>query len=159
MIRRPPRSTLSSSSAASDVYKRQAYNDTLSDGNYTNLIDSASVKPLININYSSPVEYGSSSNLTINISGYHNSSYIVYKNGTNIANGSYLDGVSFNVSVNTSVRTIWNYTVWANDSFDYNTNSTTVWVTIIDTTPPCLLYTSDAADEEDSVDLGGRRII
>src|SRR5665648_1249259 len=24
-------------------------------------------------------------------------------------------------------------------------------------TPPCLLYTSDAADEEDSVDLGGRR--
>eukprot|EP00656_Telonema_subtile_P036512 TRINITY_DN4051_c0_g1_i1.p1 TRINITY_DN4051_c0_g1~~TRINITY_DN4051_c0_g1_i1.p1 ORF type:complete len:111 (-),score=12.80 TRINITY_DN4051_c0_g1_i1:24-356(-) len=25
-------------------------------------------------------------------------------------------------------------------------------------TCPCLLYTSDAADEEDSVDLGGRRI-
>eukprot|EP00658_Telonema_sp_P-2_P055137 TRINITY_DN43839_c0_g1_i1.p2 TRINITY_DN43839_c0_g1~~TRINITY_DN43839_c0_g1_i1.p2 ORF type:complete len:136 (+),score=54.57 TRINITY_DN43839_c0_g1_i1:82-489(+) len=25
--------------------------------------------------------------------------------------------------------------------------------------PHCLLYTSDAADEEDSVDLGGRRII
>ena len=24
---------------------------------------------------------------------------------------------------------------------------------------PCLLYTSDAADEEDSVDLVGRRII
>ena len=24
---------------------------------------------------------------------------------------------------------------------------------------PCLLYTSDAADEEDSVDIGGRRII
>src|SRR5674536_231962 len=27
------------------------------------------------------------------------------------------------------------------------------------TCTPCLLYTSDAADEEDSVDLGGRRII
>src|SRR5674536_394697 len=27
------------------------------------------------------------------------------------------------------------------------------------TTWTCLLYTSDAADEEDSVDLGGRRII
>ena len=26
-------------------------------------------------------------------------------------------------------------------------------------TGDCLLYTSDAADEEDSVDLGGRRII
>ena len=25
--------------------------------------------------------------------------------------------------------------------------------------PNCLLYTSDAADEEDSVDLGGRRIV
>ena len=25
--------------------------------------------------------------------------------------------------------------------------------------PCCLLYTSDAADEEDSVDLGGRRIL
>ena len=25
--------------------------------------------------------------------------------------------------------------------------------------PPCLLYTSDAADERSSVDLGGRRII
>ena len=28
-----------------------------------------------------------------------------------------------------------------------------------DDLPYCLLYTSDAADEEDSVDLGGRRII
>src|SRR5674536_121335 len=27
------------------------------------------------------------------------------------------------------------------------------------TAGPCLLYTSDATDEEDSVDLGGRRII
>ena len=26
-------------------------------------------------------------------------------------------------------------------------------------TNSCILYTSDAADEEDSVDLGGRRII
>src|SRR5674536_314463 len=29
----------------------------------------------------------------------------------------------------------------------------------LDPAPACLLYTSDAADEEDSVDLGGRRII
>eukprot|EP00658_Telonema_sp_P-2_P063173 TRINITY_DN51897_c0_g1_i1.p1 TRINITY_DN51897_c0_g1~~TRINITY_DN51897_c0_g1_i1.p1 ORF type:complete len:126 (-),score=18.51 TRINITY_DN51897_c0_g1_i1:32-409(-) len=39
-----------------------------------------------------------------------------------------------------------------------------VWhytTTVVQATPyyPCLLYTSDAADEEDSVDLGGRRII
>src|SRR5664280_3608225 len=30
---------------------------------------------------------------------------------------------------------------------------------LMDILEPCLLYTSDAADEEDSVDLGGRRII
>ena len=30
---------------------------------------------------------------------------------------------------------------------------------IIGNSDGCLLYTSDAADEEDSVDLGGRRII
>src|SRR5674536_194450 len=29
---------------------------------------------------------------------------------------------------------------------------------VLDPTKICLLYTSDAADEEDSVDLGGRRI-
>src|SRR5665648_1239079 len=33
----------------------------------------------------------------------------------------------------------------------------TTWITE-DKLMPCLLYTSDAADEEDSVDLGGRRI-
>mgnify|MGYP003381489226 CR=1 FL=1 len=31
--------------------------------------------------------------------------------------------------------------------------------TMIDDKPVCLLYTSDAADERSSVDLGGRRII
>ena len=35
--------------------------------------------------------------------------------------------------------------------------TTATKVTLI--TRPCLLYTSDAADEEDSVDLSGRRII
>ena len=30
---------------------------------------------------------------------------------------------------------------------------------VIDLRKPCLLYTSDAADERSSVDLGGRRII
>src|SRR5664280_3882659 len=34
MIRRPPRSTLSSSSAASDVYKRQGYSELLLDNRY-----------------------------------------------------------------------------------------------------------------------------
>eukprot|EP00658_Telonema_sp_P-2_P024834 TRINITY_DN19993_c0_g1_i2.p1 TRINITY_DN19993_c0_g1~~TRINITY_DN19993_c0_g1_i2.p1 ORF type:complete len:112 (+),score=37.54 TRINITY_DN19993_c0_g1_i2:36-371(+) len=34
-----------------------------------------------------------------------------------------------------------------------------VWLDLQDYNRNCLLYTSDAADEEDSVDLGGRRII
>eukprot|EP00658_Telonema_sp_P-2_P051186 TRINITY_DN39222_c0_g1_i1.p1 TRINITY_DN39222_c0_g1~~TRINITY_DN39222_c0_g1_i1.p1 ORF type:complete len:153 (+),score=28.79 TRINITY_DN39222_c0_g1_i1:129-587(+) len=42
---------------------------------------------------------------------------------------------------------------------DYNTASTSKYVFIISGIYVCLLYTSDAADEEDSVDLGGRRII
>eukprot|EP00656_Telonema_subtile_P042666 TRINITY_DN48436_c0_g1_i1.p1 TRINITY_DN48436_c0_g1~~TRINITY_DN48436_c0_g1_i1.p1 ORF type:complete len:100 (-),score=19.25 TRINITY_DN48436_c0_g1_i1:94-393(-) len=33
------------------------------------------------------------------------------------------------------------------------------WGCTISYVQACLLYTSDAADEEDSVDLGGRRII
>src|SRR5665648_752478 len=36
--------------------------------------------------------------------------------------------------------------------------ATRSWNSVI-TAYTCLLYTSDAADEEDSVDLGGRRII
>src|SRR5674536_16173 len=35
----------------------------------------------------------------------------------------------------------------------------TYYCMLLDTEFTCLLYTSDAADEEDSVDLGGRRII
>src|SRR5665648_1168161 len=38
----------------------------------------------------------------------------------------------------------------------YNINYVSFYLTLL---IPCLLYTSDAADEEDSVDLGGRRII
>src|SRR5664279_6599960 len=33
------------------------------------------------------------------------------------------------------------------------------WIFLVPRCNCCLLYTSDAADEEDSVDLGGRRII
>ena len=44
------------------------------------------------------------------------------------------------------------------DSDKVGHSTASVPVTFIDV-EPCLLYTSDAADEEDSVDLGGRRII
>ena len=38
-------------------------------------------------------------------------------------------------------------------------SSTAVPIEDTDRASPCLLYTSDAADERSSVDLGGRRII
>src|SRR5664280_3208612 len=43
MIRRPPRSTLSSSSAASDVYKRQASRDAFSVDPAGNLTDAQAI--------------------------------------------------------------------------------------------------------------------
>eukprot|EP00658_Telonema_sp_P-2_P020667 TRINITY_DN18188_c0_g1_i1.p1 TRINITY_DN18188_c0_g1~~TRINITY_DN18188_c0_g1_i1.p1 ORF type:complete len:164 (-),score=26.85 TRINITY_DN18188_c0_g1_i1:110-601(-) len=46
--------------------------------------------------------------------------------------------------------------VWARESASHVATVVSP-VLCVDTT--CLLYTSDAADEEDSVDLGGRRII
>ena len=49
-------------------------------------------------------------------------------------------------------------------SVEYNKNqkemlSDDFWKSIKEQTDICLLYTSDAADERSSVDLGGRRII
>src|SRR5664280_3288637 len=44
-------------------------------------------------------------------------------------------------------------TSWGQTTFTLNLAANANWTTA------CLLYTSDAADEEDSVDLGGRRII
>src|SRR5674536_398094 len=91
MIRRPPRSTLSSSSAASDVYKRQAA-DTLAGWRRDGVL-CPDEQPALYV-------YGES-------------------------------GVD-------------------EDSGTAHTQRGLLG---------CLLYTSDAADEEDSVDLGGRRII
>src|SRR5665648_1289203 len=57
------------------------------------------------------------------------------------------------VSINDAVKQDQYY---ANEIFDtQNLNVYGKWKLLY----TCLLYTSDAADEEDSVDLGGRRII
>ena len=44
--------------------------------------------------------------------------------------------------------------VWSNFSYGYRNESPSGWLL-----NPCLLYTSDAADDMQCVDLGGRRII
>ena len=41
----------------------------------------------------------------------------------------------------------------------YEVDNKTIFTEITDNGTGCLLYTSDAADERSSVDLGGRRII
>ena len=101
MIRRPPRSTLDRSSAASDVYKRQSFLFAL---------------------------------MYINLNAQKKDS-ILY-----IYRSDMLDSIKFETDevIVTGTRT--------NQK-------------IIDIPYSCLLYTSDAADERSSVDLGGRRII
>src|SRR5674536_405682 len=42
---------------------------------------------------------------------------------------------------------------------EWSSNEKTAMEAALGLSYACLLYTSDAADEEDSVDLGGRRII
>src|SRR5665648_1051609 len=74
----------------------------------------------------------------------------VKKEGNKINNGI-VDTISSASIVTNTVKS----------SLQYNppTNYAPLLVSQRDEVKPCLLYTSDAADEEDSVDLGGRRII
>src|SRR5665648_1289190 len=99
MIRRPPRSTLSSSSAASDVYKRQASTST---------------------------------------------------------SGQIIDWQEFDVGwddLHDEGTEGAHHARVARFLIDHHVD------VVVAEHMGCLLYTSDAADEEDSVDLGGRRII
>src|SRR5665648_1304118 len=108
MIRRPPRSTLSSSSAASDVYKRQftyrVSNRVITscrscrDGQFTRCIYCRTNRVII---------YG------------NRDVVIIHRLSVQKIIGGQLSGNTTLVAINR-----------------------------------CLLYTSDAADEEDSVDLG-----
>src|SRR5674536_290534 len=106
MIRRPPRSTLSSSSAASDVYKRQAVDHAPQHRGHP--VGDVRIQHLL----ARRIE------------------------GSDRLAGAVGDGADTLRRAEATVRR-----------------------------QPgvrpghCLLYTSDAADEEDSVDLGGRRII
>ena len=99
MIRRPPRSTLDRSSAASDVYKRQVSNNPEDIKHFGDQKTQA--------------EAGFKS---------------VFQNG----------GLPMMLSGEVIAKEFGTFT---------------------SISPACLLYTSDAADERSSVDLGGRRII
>ena len=119
MIRRPPRSTLDRSSAASDVYKRQLDNvfeiteDTM-PGELANVIA------------------GRICNL-LNLRGPNFTTDAACASGLAALNAA-IDGL-------------------VDHQYD------AVVTGGVDRNMACLLYTSDAADERSSVDLGGRRII
>ncbi len=99
--------------------------------------------PIISVAYVSPIEKDSSANITVTISESLQDTFNVYKNGSSVANGSYSNGVPFNVSIDTSQLTLWNYTIWANDTLG-NSNSTSIFITIQDATPPSITIHSPA---------------
>src|SRR5664280_447811 len=53
----------------------------------------------------------------------------------------------------------WSSRTWCATALTMRSQGTVSKNFVISRSITCLLYTSDAADEEDSVDLGGRRII
>src|SRR5674536_281105 len=130
LLRRPPRSTLSSSSAASDVYKRQdldpglhhlgdrrALGDVGQPG-ALRLVQPGRVDPLVTAARARAVCFaaGEPAGLSVTMPGV-------------LAQLREVTGPDAAVLL----------------GFDRGGSY------------PCLLYTSDAADEEDSVDLGGSR--
>src|SRR5674536_262944 len=116
MIRRPPRSTLSSSSAASDVYKRQVQR-----------------RPSQHVPRRRLRRCGAAA------SGPHQT-------------GRGGGGEAMSAGGEAGPARI--YVTDCEGPLTKNDNAQEIAARFI----PCLLYTSDAADEEDSVDLGGRRI-
>src|SRR5664280_3839107 len=87
MIRRPPRSTLSSSSAASDVYKRQRFDNITVEGDTIikpTFTSTALTTGIINRPYSYPVTASGSPAPTFSVSG--NPSWLTL-------NGNILSGI------------------------------------------------------------------
>src|SRR5674536_208507 len=139
MIRRPPRSTLSSSSAASDVYKRQA-----------------------------PARRASGRGTPAG-SRRHLPAVRPHANRPH-ANRPHANRRCTSAAAASTRATERDAASAAAASSAALTSPPAIPVVGVETRPsvtgtrgrpqaiPCLLYTSDAADEEDSVDLGGRRI-
>ena len=129
MIRRPPRSTLDRSSAASDVYKRQIYVVEESDNLITSFL----------------------------LNGNKINSFIKDVS-TNSANG--LEGIAFDNLRNLFVTNekLPKYLIKLKNQVELGSYEINAVEDLSDICY-CLLYTSDAADERSSVNLGGRRII
>ena len=133
MIRRPPRSTLDRSSAASDVYKRQVYSRNGDRANAALMYAAASgAGPEVNSNQGIlDIRNGNYSMAVSNLSaaGSYNTALAKLLAGDK-------DGAMSSIEASDDKNTAEGHYLMA-----------------------CLLYTSDAADERSSVDLGGRRIL
>src|SRR5674536_388710 len=128
MIRRPPRSTLSSSSAASDVYKRQDENDfifTTAKEKYAAVVDDLVER----YQKGQPVLVG-----TVSVEVSEMLSRLLDRHGVphSVINAKQHEREAEIIKDAGQKGAV---TIATNMAF--------------------LLYTSDAADEEDSVDLGG----
>ena len=190
MIRRPPRSTLDRSSAASDVYKRQPYNIQA----FVN--DDKVITSVKLTTYKNPP--GVQEIIEMYDDGAHNDSLAGDKiYGASITPQNYGDWISYNFIVEDNDSNIVTFAgsfievpfVYASDSYLFNINNLSLPLDnrgilaavnvdgkegldfeessvlfsggfyLSGLNNGCLLYTSDAADERSSVDLGGRRYI
>ena len=132
MIRRPPRSTLDRSSAASDVYKRQDLGYAEQRAHFEPLIEMMQVK----------------GNSEVHRKFWPADEFADFENADSLAKFSerVIEKRNF-VRAGVTSGLAWEQKLGANPYKLGFVGGT------------CLLYTSDAADERSSVDLGGRRIL
>src|SRR5664280_265823 len=191
MIRRPPRSTLSSSSAASDVYKRQAgriptdkgyrfYVDTLMDVKKLRSSEMGLINKSLETNLNETDELlKMASNLLSSIT--HQIACVTYPK---LDSGIFekiqiIQLTSTRILVVITIKSGLVKTITLELNSDLKPSQLDPVQQLLNErlsglslkeiretfkerfrdVEDCLLYTSDAADEEDSVDLGGRRII
>src|SRR5664280_3279000 len=184
MIRRPPRSTLSSSSAASDVYKRQ---HSEQDGEWSrdaryfeysvaaDPVGSGHITRVPITRFSAdlyaggptrvvPLDLSEALGITTGpaTSPGLMASFVRICAGEEVVLGPNATSQLFFVIDGNGSSTLDGHNLtWATGDFlTLPSGGPVSHRAAVDTSLYCcLLYTSDAADEEDSVDLGGRRII
>jgi len=115
-----------------------AGNDNSTETRYVTL---SGYPPIIKVTYPEEVEYNSHETIYVEIFDATPSTYMVFRNGTLIDQGVYEH--PFYVSIDATQPGLWNYTIWANDTFN-NVNQTTVFVRVLpDTEPPILSFVYD----------------
>ena len=163
MIRRPPKTTLDRSSAASDVYKRQIIDSVILQNEPSRkisltikadrqvLCNEDSVLLKADVAVSLPVRFGwNTKDSSDEISVYTAGKYQV------IATTD--EGCSDTAEILIRHSSL-SLTAQVTPNLCFSEAKGNIDLVVAGGIIPCLLYTSDAADERSSVDLGGRRLI